>query len=181
MYFRLDAKLNRNAGLIMYEDNVAETLIKGAPVDPSGLVLPWPLSLEHKRTDPLQMADFYPYPKLMSLRLIDALKAAGVDNLQLFDAEITNSKTGAKIEGYQVVNVLGLVAAADPDASKSRPLAHVQFFESLVIDEARARGQLMFRLAESLDDIVIAEKVAKRVHEGRFVDVVVEPLGPAAK
>ncbi len=181
MYFRLTAKLNRNAGLIMKAGNVSQTLLNGRSLELEELVLPWPFSLQHNRPDPLQMADFYTSPKLMSHRLIATLGSAGVDNLQLFDAEIVNKKTGEKIGGYQVVNILGLVSAADQSASKSRPLAHVQFFETLVLDEARARGQLMFRLAESLNDIIIAEKVAKGIVDGGFVDVVVEPLSPTAK
>jgi hypothetical protein len=180
MYYRLTAKLNLNSGVINMEDNISETLNEGVLISPDELTLPWPFSLEHDRDEPLLLSDYYPYPELMSERLIDTLRGAGVDNLQLFDAVIVNSKTGEEIHGYKVVNILGLVSAADPSASKSRPLAHVRFFETLVIDEARARGQLMFRLAESLTDIVVAEKVAKRVMDGKFVDVVLEEVGPRA-
>lgn len=176
MYFRLGARLNLNAGLIMKDNNVDRTLLEAVPLKPQGLALPWRFRLQHKRTDPLQPADFYPSSKLMSRRLIETLEGAGVDNLQLFDAEIVNVTSGEKLPGYQVVNIIGLVAAADPDASKSRPLANVQFFETLVIDEARAHGLLMFRLAESLGDIIIAEKVAKAVYQEKLVDVTVEPL-----
>ncbi len=178
MYFRLTAQPNPNAGLIMPEGNTSKLLDDGCSVNTAKLKLPWPFSLEHERTEPLSLSDYYPYPNLMSERLIETLRGAGVDNLQLFDAEILNSKTGAKIPGFQVVNILGLVSAADPNASKSRPLAHVRFFETLVIDPARARGLLMFRLAESLNDVILAEKVARRVADGKFADVVVEPLGP---
>lgn len=180
MYFRLSSRLNPNAGLIMPEDNVDETLIDGAQIDPSTLILPWPFTLEHKRPDPIQMADFYSSANLMSNRLIDTLKSAGVDNLQLFDAEIVNAGSGEKIDGYRVVNILGLVAAADPAASQSRPLAHVRFFEKLVVDDSRARGQLMFRLAESLNDIIVAEKVAQQIAAAKLVDVFVEPLESGA-
>jgi hypothetical protein len=36
-------------------------------------------------------------------------------------------------------------------------------FESLVIDEAKAQGQLLFRLAESVSTILIHEKVVSRL------------------
>jgi hypothetical protein len=176
MYFRLRSNLNRNSGLMKPRDNVDETLIDGTLIDSSALTLPWPFIVKHGRPDPLQLADFYSSAKLMSNRLIETLKSAGVDNLQLFDAQITNERTGERIDGYKVVNILGLVAAADPAASKSRPLADVQFFEKLAIDESSARGQLMFRLAESLNDIIVAERVARQITAGKFVDVVVEPL-----
>ncbi len=180
MYFRLISRLNRNAGLIMPEDNVDETLIDGALIDSRALALPWRFSLQHSRPDPLRMADFYSSAKLMSDRLIGTLESAGVDNLQLFDAQIVNAGTGEKVGGYRVVNILGLVAAADSSASRSRPLAHVRFFEKLAIDATRARGQLMFRLAESLTDIIVAERVAQRISAGNFVDVIVEPLESGA-
>ena len=179
MYFRLTARLNLNAGLMKKEANLSQTLINGRPIDPRDLVLPWPFSLRHKRPEPLHMADFYPSGTVMSERLIDVLKSAGVDNLQLFKAQIVNEQTKEEIAGYQVVNILGLVSAADENASKSRPLAHVRFFEKLILDETRARGQLMFRLAESLTDIIIAESVAKRIGAGTFVDVLVEDLSQA--
>lgn len=180
MYFRLRSNLNRNSGLMKPADNVDETLIDGTVIDAGRLTLPWPFTLKHGRPDPLQLADFYSSAKLMSNRLIETLKSAGADNLQLFDAEITNERTGERIDGYRVVNILGLVAAADPAASQSRPLADVRFFEKLAVDESCARGHLMFRLAESLNDIIIAEKVAKQIAAGNFVDVVVEPLASGA-
>lgn len=179
MYFRLDCELNRNAGLIMKKGNLSALLLDGKSVKADTLKLPWPLLLKHTRPDPLQMADFYSSVNVMSQRLVDALQSAGVDNLQLFDADIVRKDTGEKLGGYRVVNILGLVSAADSRASKGRPLANKTFFETLVLDETRARGHLMFRLAESLNDIIIAEKVAKRVADGGFVDVTVEPLGPA--
>ncbi len=178
MYFRLIARPNFNAGLIMPEGNTSKLLINGHAISEEKLRLPWPFSLEHERSEPLSLSDYYPYPHLMSERLIETLRGAGVDNLQLFDAEVVNVKTGEKITGFKVVNILGLVSAADPGASKSRPLAHVRFFETLAIDAARARGLLMFRLAESLIDVIVTENVARRVAEGKFADVEVEPLSP---
>lgn len=180
MYYRFGAQLNLNAGLIKSEANLSQTLITGRLAKMDKLRLPWPFSLRHNRSEPLQMSDYYPHVKLMSDRLVGTLKAAGVDNLQLFEARIVNQHNNAEILGYQVVNILGLVYAADEKGSKSRPLAHVRFFEKLVLDEARTRGQLMFRLAESLNDVIIAAGVAKRVTAGEFVDVTLEPLGPAS-
>ncbi|MHB8813466.1 MAG: hypothetical protein ACYDAE_09365 [Steroidobacteraceae bacterium] len=177
MYFRLTADLNLNCGSIAKEVNVSTAMMKGRPLNAAELVLPWRFSVEQKRDEPLQMSDFYPYPMLMNKRLIAAIQSAGVDNLQLFDAEIVDKKSNDVNREYQVVNVVGRVSAADPGASKSRPLANLRFFEKLVLDESRTHGQLMFRLAESLTDIIIAEKVAKRIEDGGFVDVVVSKVG----
>lgn len=99
---------------------------------------------------------------LMTDRLVDALRAAGVDNLQLFDAVISDPHTGSVVSNYKVVNVVGVVACADLGRSTytatGAPLIDVSF-DSLVIDEKRAGGLLLFRLAESLSAIIVHERV----------------------
>jgi hypothetical protein len=112
----------------------------------------------------------------MSRRLVDVLQGCGVDNLQIFPAVISREETGETISHYCVVNVLGLVAAADMGKSKARPLANVKFFEKLAVDPTRARGLLMFRLAESLTDIIVADNVARAIKAGEFTDVTLEPV-----
>jgi hypothetical protein len=52
----------------------------------------------------------------------------------------------------------------------------VKYFEKLVLDETRARGLLMFRLAESLIDVIVAESIAQSLRDGRFVDVTLEEI-----
>jgi hypothetical protein len=174
-YYRLDANLNIRAGYMKQQANGWETLLLGEPVDESKLVLPWPFTLRPDG-DEVVLSDYYPGKKLMSSRLVDTIKAAGVDNLQIFPAVITNQKSGEVNRDYVVVNVLGMVAAADQAKSDSVPLADVQFFKKLVLDPARTRELLLFRLAESRADLIVAEKVAERIKAGKFVDVVVEPL-----
>ena len=99
---------------------------------------------------------------LMTKRLVDALQEAGVDNLQLFDAVISDPRTGMVSADYKVVNVVGVVACADLGKStyttSGAPLIDVSF-DSLAIDEKRAGGLLLFRLAESLSAIIVHERV----------------------
>lgn len=103
---------------------------------------------------------------LMTDRLVDALRAAGVDNLQLFDAVISDPRTGSVASNYKVVNVVGVVACADLGRSTytatGTPLIDVSF-DSLVIDEKRAGGLLLFRLAESLSAIIVHERVKRHL------------------
>jgi hypothetical protein len=109
---------------------------------------------------------------LVSKRLADALKSAGVSNIDYYTAEIRNETTDENFCTYFAFNLVGLVAAADLSASNydapEGPLISVDF-ESLVIDEEKVRGVLMFRLAECVTAIVVHESV-KRAIEAAGID-----------
>lgn len=176
MYYRLGTEFTERSGYVSKEDNQHETLLGGSLVPDGRLTLPWPFIVNVDEEEGLEMSDYYPDKHLMTKRLIAALEAAGVDNLQTFPAEITNSETGDVIRDYMVVNVIGLVSAADLAASTTTPLADVKFFHTLVVDEKRANGLLMFRLAESRLDVIVEERVAAAIRAGNFRDVVLEPV-----
>jgi hypothetical protein len=102
---------------------------------------------------------------LMRKDLIAALQEAGVDNLDLYDAVIANPYTGRDVLDYQAVNIIGLVAAADLSASDYESFGEEPeidaIFGAVVIDEARARGALMFRMEESVMTVMVHERVKK--------------------
>lgn len=99
---------------------------------------------------------------LLSDDMIAALRTAGVDNLDLYNAVIHDRDTGKDHHNYKAVNIIGAIACADLDASDhvahGAPVIDVDF-DSLVIDESKTQGALMFRLAECVTGIVIHEKV----------------------
>jgi hypothetical protein len=100
---------------------------------------------------------------LMRDDVVEALTKAGVDNIQYFDAVILNPKTGEEHRNYKAFNIVGLVAAAEMQQSRvmegsTSTIGDVDFDE-LVIDESKARGHLMFRLAECISAIVVDEPV----------------------
>ena len=105
---------------------------------------------------------FFGETLLMTTRLADALKASGVDNLDCYPAILTHTETGEQYD-YQAVNIIGTSMAADLDRSdweSDDGDARVDtFFNKLVVDEDKAGGLLLFRLAESLSTIVVHEKV----------------------
>src|SRR5712692_9049547 len=148
MYYRLQTEPSLQAGYIREEANRHETLLGGDLVDEGGLTLPWPFTVVVDPEEGLAMSDYYPGKRLMSKRLVAALESGGVDNTQVFPAEMKKSDTGEVIHDFVVVNVIGMVSCADLDASNSSPLADVRFFHKLVLDPERTRGLLMFRLAE---------------------------------
>lgn len=62
------------------------------------------------------------------------------------------------------------------EESEAHELADVNFFTDLVINESMTNGLLMFRLAESRIDIIVAEKIAMALMEEDFIDLELEPL-----
>jgi len=102
--------------------------------------------------------------------LLEALQSAGVDNLELFPAHITNPNTGEVHKDYHAFNVLGLVSATDLENStlmnKSDTVTLLDTdFDSLVIDEEKTMGFRLFRLAENCSAIVVSEEVKVAIEE----------------
>ncbi|HET9985775.1 MAG TPA: hypothetical protein VFQ38_19410 [Longimicrobiales bacterium] len=94
--------------------------------------------------------------------MVAALREAGVDNLDVYDAIIHDRDTGVDHRNYKAVNIVGAVACADLGASQhvahGEPVIDVDF-DGLVIDESKTGGALMFRLAESINGIIVHESV----------------------
>lgn len=108
-------------------------------------------------------ADFYDFRvSLMSGRMLQTLRRAGVDNLATYPVIIVEDETGARWPFF-AVNIIGRVAAADLSRSEwssndDPPRGEVQF-DTLIIDPARARGLLFFRLAENLATILVHQRI----------------------
>ncbi len=103
---------------------------------------------------------------LMTTRLHDALLGSGVTNLDTYPAVLLDPANGREYANYVAFNLIGVVAAADLGnsvyAAPDGPVIGVDF-DSLVIDEAKARGALMFRLAEAVNGIVVHASVKQRL------------------
>jgi hypothetical protein len=83
--------------------------------------------------------------------------------------ELIDPVAGKTYSDYKAINIIGLVAAADLSKSKyhapsGTPLIDTDF-DSLAIDESKARGLLMFRLAESVNAIVVHESVRAHIEK----------------
>lgn len=113
---------------------------------------------------------------LMRDDLIEALQAAGVENLELFDAVIENPTTGEEHTNYKVFNIVGLVAAADMDASKLMGTTDSSIidvdFDSLAIDGKKASGLRLFRLAESVNAIIVDEVVKAEIEKRGIPEII---------
>ncbi len=114
---------------------------------------------------------------IMSDALIQAFDECGVDNLETYPCEITDPDDGTIHTNYKVVNVVGLVSAADMEASDATvhesgdPIIDVDFDE-LVIDDSKAKGLLFFRLRESTNALIARKKVKEYIEKKGFTDVI---------
>lgn len=162
------------------------SMIEGTPVsEPTLLPLEYTMTVDKGLNDNLEYVDeapliyaFFPHVNLMSTRLVQTLTHAGVDNLQLFPARITDPNTGTVYDDYFAVNVIGLVECADMDQSEHMPLADLHFFLELVIEPEKTLGLPLFRLAESPIDIIVHERVAQAIRDANFPEIVLEPVSP---
>ena len=100
---------------------------------------------------------------VMSIELVEALRARGVDNLQTFPAVLENPATGERWANYRAVNIVGVIACADMKQSQYVDIGGTGVvlvdFTKLVIQPAKALGALCFRLAESSDILLVHESV----------------------
>ncbi len=129
------------------------------------------LATEVEETDtPNEYAELYwnPIP-LMSRRLVDALRSAGVDNLQTYETQldVAAGAVGTRPDRYLAVNIVGRVQAADLARSETNPESTERFiskdFFSLAVDDGKARGLPMFRLAENVSAVLVHAHVRARV------------------
>ena len=106
---------------------------------------------------------------LMRDDLLKALSDAGVDNLETFRAVLRDPFSNKDLKNYKAVNIVGVVSAADADKSERMDGSDSEMidvdFSSLVIDESRTGGALMFRLAEAVNAIVVHEKVKNAIEK----------------
>lgn len=176
MYYKLEPKLTNNIMMIDqvshwdYSLTLGDILPKNTP-EP----MHYNIDTEINEFSYLPIT-FLPEP-VFSVKFIQALRNAGVNNLDTYEVKITNPDTGEEIHGYQAVNIIGTISCAVMDASQSdRIIEDQHIFRKLVIDPSRARGFYLFRLAESTQDILIHERVVKRFPTKLVKDFCLEPV-----
>lgn len=117
---------------------------------------------------------------LFSANLVSALQTQGVDNLQLFPVQIVE-RDGLQInQDYFAVNILGCVKCADMDKSEYTDITGGGLlavnFRKLVIDEEKARGFKLFRLAESVASIIVRNDIKQALDKMNFKYLSYRPL-----
>ena len=125
------------------------------------------------------MAEFWDNPvPLMSRKLYERLLSAGIDNLEVYPAEIREAASGKVHSDYVAFNLIGSVAAADLKGSKYTDTEAPSIdggFTSLKLDELKAKGLLLFRLAEAVNAIVVHEKIKAHIEGGNITTLTFLP------
>lgn len=113
------------------------------------------------------LLDFFGPATLISNKLHETLVAAGVDNLDVYDAVIRSFDNTVEHKGYKAFNLIGLISAADMAKSEFNPEVPSRLldasFQKLELDAGKARGVLMFRLAEYLGAVIVHERVKQAI------------------
>jgi hypothetical protein len=164
MYFRMETDSRQLTTFVVKDAGPAlYNLVEGAWYRVDDEWLPYKFTY-HDPSGDLPI-DYISGNCLMSNRLIAALRLAGVDNLQVFSAELKDRDSGTINKDYSVVNIIGIVEAADLTNSESLPLGDKKIFTKLKLDDQKARNLVIFRLAESLIDVIVHEKVVDVVNK----------------
>jgi hypothetical protein len=115
---------------------------------------------------------FYDTPQIMSDAFADVLRNAGVDNVDFYDAVLVDEKGTVLHKGYKAYNIISAVSAADVQKTRFSPdsenLLIDAAIDKLAIDPKKARGLLMFRLAENVGTIVVHARVARAIEAANF-------------
>jgi len=99
--------------------------------------------------------------QVYSNRFLDALIKSGINNLQVFDATLTNPDTGDTWkDSYKAVNVVGVIDCVDLEKSKYDDIgAGALAFREIYIDETRTNGALCFRVPQAISKIFLHKSV----------------------
>lgn len=139
----------------------------GRPIEKE---IPTPILIELDPENPgLMMPMFYSGVLLFSDEMITVLHKLGITNFQCFDAILCDTVNNVDYTNYKLINIIGLVAAANLDMSdydSHGGTANIDTdFDSLFLDDSKIKGQRLFRLSESVNGIVIHEEVKNAFEE----------------
>lgn len=164
------------AGLGPAPDVPGVNFMRGHRFGPS-VVVPRPLRYELSPEFPGELPWFFKAGgPLMHERMVEALRRAGVDNIDVYDALLVDPEDGSEWTEFKAVNILGVVAASDParttfDPTNPARVINAQI-EKLVLRPEAMHGFLIFRLAEQLSTILVHEGVKAQLEAAR-----IGPLG----
>lgn len=132
--------------------------------------IPTPILIELDPDNPgIMLPMFYSGVLLFSDEMIGVLHKIGVTNFQCFDAVLRDTVKKTEYNNYKVINIIGLVAAANLEKSDYNTHGESALidtdFNSLSIDESKTKGERLFRLAESVNGIVIHKDIKNALEE----------------
>ena len=118
------------------------------------------------------MPEYFPTRMLMRQDLVECIQKAGVDNLDVYPAVIRDNLDDIQYDEYCAVNIIGVISCADPartvfNAGYASRLVDADI-DSLVINESKTNGALLFRLAEAVTGVVVHRRVKDAIETAGF-------------
>jgi len=122
------------------------------------------------------MPDFFDTTiPLMSDRLVEAVRKAGVDNFDAYPMILRRRDTGEEWRNYNAMNFIGSIDAIDREKSDCQRSASGRLLcESITIDPKAAGDAICFRLTEGPHLLVVHERVATALKKQNFVAVLIQ-------
>jgi hypothetical protein len=155
-------------GLPNSPDGLPINLLRGVPV-----IVPTPEVFEFdinpkKKEEPAHFLGGVD-SLVLSVRLVDALRQAGVDNFEIFPAILRDPKTNRVWKDYYLFNEIGLVDAVLPEASdgdiimegNGDDIPGLIAYHEVVFDAQKVAEHKMFRIPQCPVDLYMAEEVVE--------------------
>ena len=159
MYFVMEYSLS-GVNRLDVDPDLGEPWLSGRPLD---FVPPKPIRFQIDKSSPgAEMRAVYigAYP-LYRNDVLQCLSQAGVTNLETFDVKLVNNIDGKVYDNYKAVNILGLIYCLDNDTGNMLEMSEDVLFDGIDINEEKAAGALLFRLAENVTAVIVHEKVVE--------------------
>jgi hypothetical protein len=174
-YFVLDVEdpeIGYRARLVYTRDYPLRSWMTGESFDRKP---PEPIILSMRGTDEDDwvMGDLWLTPiAVMSKRLHEVLLQAGVDNLETYSVALHDPEDGKVYQNFLAFNLIGKIAVTDAAKTQFSPGSKARMtsadIDSLVIAQRKPGGALMFRLAESVNTILVHESVKRMIETARI-------------
>jgi hypothetical protein len=116
---------------------------------------------------------FFSNIPLYSDRLLSALRSAGVDNLDVYDVELLDPRSGEVRKDYKATNIVGKIECVNLKKSKYDDSSEFPMieFEEIVLNEKKIGAAKMFRLAENPLFIIVSQDVKDQLDESEWAGI----------
>ncbi len=134
-----------------------------------------------------QFPTFFTSPALIATKqFYKDLTEAGVGNLEVFPVRIRDRVNNREITDYVLINIIGLVSCAvlqesgverlNEEADVNDYSGSMCVIDKLVIDTSKTHGMDVFLLSEDTDNIIVSDKIVKKLASNNYKDVEFEEL-----
>lgn len=125
-----------------------------------------------------QLLPFFDVEPVMSYAFYEALLEAGVNNLVPYECILRSEDGTVEHKGFKIVNIVGLIRAAGKGTKFTGESRLIDAsMDKIDIDETKAGGALMFRMAEAIGTIVVHETVKKYLESKNFPSIIFRDPG----